>query len=233
MDASPETLVRTIDLVLRRGLRIIPLPEAVVLLREGRVEDPCVVLTFDDGYLDFLDVVVPALRRYRLPATVSIVPDYVDSGRRLDFEGGGGRECLSWTGLKRALDDHGDLVTVANHSLRHRSFVEMTAPEIQEDLDRSQELIERNLGLSPTYFTYPFGARNEATDALVTGRFEAVLTGAWGPNHARAGKLLRRTAILESDGSATLDLKIHGERTAFQRVQELAFALGLHPGAGA
>jgi peptidoglycan/xylan/chitin deacetylase (PgdA/CDA1 family) len=225
MDVSPETLVRTIEQALRSGFRIISLPRAVAALRQGGVADSSLVLTFDDGYQDFLDVVVPVLRRYHAPATVSIVPGCVESGRRLSFARVSEGDGLSWSALKRILDEHGDLVTLANHSYRHRSYRQMSIPEMEEDLDRSQGSIERNLGFAPAYFAYPHGARSEATDEVVTPRFDAVLTGAWGSNDGTEGKLLRRTAVLEIDSAATLDLKLRGRGTTFQHVQRLVLSL--------
>ncbi len=60
--------------------RVIPLLDAVRLLREGRLPARTLCITFDDGYRDNLDVAVPILERYGLHATFFITTAYQDGG---------------------------------------------------------------------------------------------------------------------------------------------------------
>lgn len=48
--------------------------------RRGPIPAGTVVLTFDDGYLDNLEVVAPILARYRLPAVIYLCTGYVSRG---------------------------------------------------------------------------------------------------------------------------------------------------------
>jgi phosphatidylinositol alpha-1,6-mannosyltransferase len=48
---------------------VLPLSEAVTALQRGTLPSRAVVLTFDDGYTEWIDHVAPALRRRNLPAT--------------------------------------------------------------------------------------------------------------------------------------------------------------------
>jgi phosphatidylinositol alpha-1,6-mannosyltransferase len=48
---------------------VIPLSEALKAIRLGRLPSRSVVLTFDDGYSDWLDTVAPTLMRRNMPAT--------------------------------------------------------------------------------------------------------------------------------------------------------------------
>jgi peptidoglycan/xylan/chitin deacetylase (PgdA/CDA1 family) len=66
---------------LARHRRVIALGELVRRLREGREPDPgSVVLTFDDGYRDNLEVAAPILRKHGLPATLFLATGYVNRG---------------------------------------------------------------------------------------------------------------------------------------------------------
>lgn len=57
---------------------VLPLPELVAALRRGRPYRNAVAVTFDDGYYDVVSLAVPVLRRYRIPASIFVVSDFVD-----------------------------------------------------------------------------------------------------------------------------------------------------------
>lgn len=61
----------------RRWFRIVSLPEAITLLEEKTLSEDCVVITFDDGYLDNYTVAFPLLRRFNAPATVFLIAGLV------------------------------------------------------------------------------------------------------------------------------------------------------------
>lgn len=64
-----------------RNYRVLPLREAVALLRRGQLPRRTCCITFDDGYADNLTIALPILEKYRLPATVFIATGYLDGGR--------------------------------------------------------------------------------------------------------------------------------------------------------
>ena len=66
---------------LRANCHVLPLAEAVLAQREGRVLPPCsVALTFDDGYLDNLEIAAPLLAERGLPATFFVCTGGMDAG---------------------------------------------------------------------------------------------------------------------------------------------------------
>ena len=73
---SPSHLEGRLTLLQRLGCNVLPLSEAVTRLSAGRLPPRSVVLTFDDGYFDFMARAWPLLRRFGYPATV-----YVTTGR--------------------------------------------------------------------------------------------------------------------------------------------------------
>ncbi|HET8700369.1 MAG TPA: polysaccharide deacetylase family protein [Nitrococcus sp.] len=65
---------------LRRLYRVLPLAEAVMLLR-GQLPRRAVAITFDDGYRDNYEVALDILRELDLPATFFISSGFLDGGR--------------------------------------------------------------------------------------------------------------------------------------------------------
>ena len=54
------------------------LPEAVGRLREGQLPQGTVVFTFDDGYRDNLELALPVLEKWGVPATIYVATGLVD-----------------------------------------------------------------------------------------------------------------------------------------------------------
>ncbi|MEO7335112.1 MAG: polysaccharide deacetylase family protein [Caldimonas sp.] len=66
---------------LSKHRRVVSLSELVELARADRSPPAgTVCITFDDGYLDNLEVAAPVLARYRLPATLFLATGYVERG---------------------------------------------------------------------------------------------------------------------------------------------------------
>ena len=66
---------------LRVNCNVLPLSQAIRAQREGRALPPCsVALTFDDGYLDNLEIAAPLLAERGLPATFFVCTGGMDEG---------------------------------------------------------------------------------------------------------------------------------------------------------
>jgi peptidoglycan/xylan/chitin deacetylase (PgdA/CDA1 family) len=84
---SLKTFIKQIDFLASR-FPVIPLNEAINLQSSGclKVKD-YIALTFDDGYVDGYEIILPILRKKGLPATFFLVTDYINSSRPLwDWE---------------------------------------------------------------------------------------------------------------------------------------------------
>ena len=91
--------------------------------------DNCIVLTFDDGYLDNWVNAVPLLRKYEMRGTVYVTPEFVQQSTELrpnieDFRYEGGEQSrnsvagfMNWEEL-RAADSEG-VLDVQCHALTH------------------------------------------------------------------------------------------------------------------
>jgi peptidoglycan/xylan/chitin deacetylase (PgdA/CDA1 family) len=75
---SPDAFERRLRF-LTRHYRVVPLEDAVEQHRTGRIRPNQVVLTFDDGFYNFLGRAVPLLRKHGVHATVYVVTADVES----------------------------------------------------------------------------------------------------------------------------------------------------------
>jgi peptidoglycan/xylan/chitin deacetylase (PgdA/CDA1 family) len=167
-----------------------------------------VVITFDDGTSDFTDVVVPALARHGVPATLFVATQFVDE--QVDFPWGA--PPASWAGLREALDSDIGL-TIGSHTHAHWLLDRLDEADLAADLDRSIELIGEHLGIEARHFAYPKAVPGSpAAEIAVRRRFESASLAASRVN--RPGRTdahrLARTPIQCSDGFDTFALKADG-----------------------
>jgi peptidoglycan/xylan/chitin deacetylase (PgdA/CDA1 family) len=67
---EPQKLEQRLELLKRRRYNVLPLDEALKLLRGGTLPPRSVVITFDDGTYDFYRQAFPRLKSYGFPVTV-------------------------------------------------------------------------------------------------------------------------------------------------------------------
>lgn len=78
---TPELLDARIRFLRGEGFNILPLQEALSRLHNGTLPARSVVLTFDDGYVDFYRLAQPILQQHDAPATVYLTTYYADRGQ--------------------------------------------------------------------------------------------------------------------------------------------------------
>jgi len=76
-----DTFARRMEILQRCGCHVIGLSEALELLRNGKLPDRSVVITFDDGWADFYASAFPILRKHNFPATVYLTTYYCTFNR--------------------------------------------------------------------------------------------------------------------------------------------------------
>jgi peptidoglycan/xylan/chitin deacetylase (PgdA/CDA1 family) len=122
------------------------------------------VLTFDDGYRDFLTAALPALRRYSFAATAFLVADRIGGVADWDLHYGEAAPLMSWEEL-RTIGNEG--VEFGCHSLIHRPMTEMNQADLLTQTGQAREILELGLGRSVLHFAYPYGAENLSIRNLV------------------------------------------------------------------
>ncbi len=163
-----------------------------------------VVVSVDDGYRDFHEHVVPLLVRHRVPAILYLATGLVADGGPAD------PRALTWSDLREALDT--GLVTIGSHTHDHADLSSATEHEADEQMRRSQDLIEDRLGVACRHFAYPWAVGSAAAERASRRRFDSAALSAWKTN--RAGRVdphrLGRTPVLRSDGERFFRARVRG-----------------------
>jgi peptidoglycan/xylan/chitin deacetylase (PgdA/CDA1 family) len=172
-----------------------------------------VVVTFDDGTADFVDVALPILERHGVCATLYAATGFIDDG--VDFPDGG--RPLSWSALRDACAT--GLVDVGSHTHRHLLLDRVSPAVAAEELDRSVGLIADRLGRPALDFAYPKAvAGTPENSRLVRDRFRSAALAGTRVNPYASSKSSRptdpqrlaRSPIQVSDGMQYFERKLAG-----------------------
>ena len=98
INTSPSAFQQQMRSLDRDGYVGMSLEEALPILRgEEPKRKKIAVITFDDGYQNFLSDAFPVIRQYGFSATVFLATAFVDD-RRSSFNG---KHCLNWDEVAR------------------------------------------------------------------------------------------------------------------------------------
>jgi peptidoglycan/xylan/chitin deacetylase (PgdA/CDA1 family) len=163
LTVTPKGLGRMIDTLLWAGLRPVGLPE--VLARQTKGAPPAgtdkeFMLTFDDGFENFLTEAVPVLEAKNCPGTVFVLAHRFsgtnawDQGDLPEAE----RDQLMSEAQIASLASHAPLITVGSHGLMHKRFSKLSLPELQHELNTSYTIIQQVAGQAfVPVIAYPWG----------------------------------------------------------------------------
>jgi peptidoglycan/xylan/chitin deacetylase (PgdA/CDA1 family) len=150
----------------KQYFRVVPYSEQVRGCAAGIDMGGTLSITFDDGYLDNFEVAAPILKRYDLPATFFITTGFVNSNRvpfwdeGLPFQPG----WMKWDHV-RELSRQG--FDIGAHTVTHLDMAAAAPEKIRDELLRSKQILQKELDKPVDLFAYPFGGREQITDASI------------------------------------------------------------------
>jgi peptidoglycan/xylan/chitin deacetylase (PgdA/CDA1 family) len=107
------------------------------------------IITFDDGYRDFLTHAFPVLKKYRFTATVFLPTSYI-SDEYSEFKG---LQCLRWSEINELYRQGIDF---GSHTVTHPELQRLSRNDIEREIQESKRHIETRLNNSVKLFSYPF-----------------------------------------------------------------------------
>jgi peptidoglycan/xylan/chitin deacetylase (PgdA/CDA1 family)/ubiquinone/menaquinone biosynthesis C-methylase UbiE len=152
---TPESFEEQLRYLRNAGYYSISLEDWRTAMEKKRpLPGRAVVITFDDGYVDFQRFAWPLLKRYGFSATVFIVAGLAG---RINIWDSAYKEEIPLLGWKdiRQLQDEG--VTFGSHSVSHPFLTVLSAEEVVREGARARAILGRELGVIIKAFAYPYG----------------------------------------------------------------------------
>jgi peptidoglycan/xylan/chitin deacetylase (PgdA/CDA1 family) len=215
---------------LQAKTKLVPFSAIPKFLHVASAESPIVALTFDDGYQDNHQFVLPLLAERSVPASFFVTAGFVDRDpatcqrfqelRRVDAAL---MDPMSW-GQVREIVEAG--MEVGSHSLSHPNLVSVSDPQLHRELNLSKQVIEDRIQCEVRSFAYPFGRPRVHIDRRVV---EATRDAQYTAAASVAGRgvdedddLLNLPRIFAGDDSIdTLAAKVLGEWDFIGKFREL------------
>lgn len=153
----PAEFERQLDHIVEAGYRCITFSQLVDEFarsdgNHGAAPENTVVITFDDGYADFAEHALPALRERKLSSTLYVTTGWLQgNGPR---EPGPSDRMLEWSQLPElAAED----VEIGAHSHSHPQLDTLRSAVLRDEMVRPKELLEDLLGERVRSVAYPHG----------------------------------------------------------------------------
>ncbi|MEP9410710.1 MAG: glycosyltransferase [Candidatus Brocadia sp.] len=123
-----------------------------------------VMITFDDGYADFLTYAWPLLKRYGFSATVFLVADCIGGTNSWDSAYGEEIPLLGWKDILKLRNEG---VYFGSHSVSHPFLTSLSPEKIVREGARSRAILEDKLGVTVDAFAYPYGDVDPVVQHLI------------------------------------------------------------------
>lgn len=136
-----------------KGYRGISLREFYINIKQKNV----FILTFDDGYKDFFDCVMPFLNSLNFSATIFIVSELIGDislWRRKDLRS----ELLDWDEIDEMVKAGYE---IGSHGLYHSNLFNFVKRALKREIISSKKLIEEKIGIPVVSFSYPWNRCNK------------------------------------------------------------------------
>lgn len=123
-----------------------------------------VLLTFDGGYLDFCEYVLPLLKRFDFTATVFLVAESIGKTNSWEKADSEELQLMGWPEIQQ-LRDAG--IEFGSMSATYQPLTGLSPTEIVREGAKSRAILQRGLGKPVKCFAYPYGNVDEIVKHLI------------------------------------------------------------------
>ncbi len=118
-----------------------------------------ILITIDDGFKSFYDEAWPYLKENEIPFILFVSTEPV-----------GKRGYMTWDEIREI--ENSKFGYIGHHSHSHKYLIDMTNDEFIDDIETSTRIFKKELGYSPSIFSYPFGEYSKYMKDYISKNFK-------------------------------------------------------------
>lgn len=153
-----------------------------------------IILSFDDGYIDFYINAYPILRRYNFRSVAFIPTGLIGTGYY-----------LSWDQIKEM--NSSGLVSFEAHSINHPNLVSLSDSDLNLEISQSKKDLSAQIGKPVNFFAYPYGASDERVWQAVKNAGFIGAVGTWVGRIESEGNIVDMPRMKVGGGWSLTDFK--------------------------
>ena len=181
---SPSDFNAQLDYLQQNGYNTITMQE-FVLARQGKFQlpDNPIILTFDDGYVDNYEIMMPILRAHKMKAVVYVIANELGKPGYLNIE--------------QLQEMQGRGIEIGSHTANHRPLLGLNQAELLHEIGDSKIFIEWSGINEAGSLSYPNGLYNDEIIKIIKNKnYHTAVTGDAGLNDFNTNPyLLQRVNI--------------------------------------
>jgi peptidoglycan/xylan/chitin deacetylase (PgdA/CDA1 family) len=161
------------------------------LRNQASLPNKPVVLTFDDGYIDFYYNAYGILRTYGMSATVFVITGLV-----------GQPAYLTWPQIQEMQGS--GLIHFGAHTVHHYNLPSVSPDTAFNEIQESKKVLQDHLGVPINFMAYPNGATNSQIVSLVQKAGYVGAAGTW-PNTIQSESYAYNIPRIRISGSISIE----------------------------
>lgn len=212
INVPPEIFEDHLRNLYKKGWKTLSGQEFLYFLQSNEIPKKCVLLTFDDGFVDNYLYAYPLLKKYNMKAMLFVATSFIEGTELkrdrfipmahkkawdLAFTERRSEVMCTWKELME-MEDSG-IFDIQSHGHSHNThwyMKEKRYAELKEDLFISKKTIEKRLSKEVLHLSWPKGQYDRAGVNITTEiGFKAIYTTERGANTVRNLKTLRRLPV--------------------------------------
>jgi peptidoglycan/xylan/chitin deacetylase (PgdA/CDA1 family) len=155
LNIPPNILIAQIETLKSAGYSFItPNDLTDALTGKKKLSQKSVMITFDDGYMDFYTDVFPILKKEQVKGVAYIVPNFLDRPNYM-------------FSLQLREIAKSPLVEIGAHTMNHVWLQGVAKEKVQYEIAQSRKTLQDMLHLAVNSFAYPYGAFDQQAIQLV------------------------------------------------------------------
>lgn len=167
LSVTPDKFEAQMSYLQQHGYTSISL-DTLAAIYNGQTAAPThpIVLTFDDGYIDFYLNAYPILRKYSMKVVSFIPTGLIGSGYY-----------MNWNQIKEI--QASGVATFEAHSISHGTLTKLSSKQLIKEVTESKQVLVTQTGYPVNFFAYPFGISNNTVIAQVKKAGYVGALGTW------------------------------------------------------